>query len=44
MASMIELIGFDSSKLGPKFIEDELKSFGPVAMLKNERMAMVDGI
>jgi hypothetical protein len=44
MASMIQLIGFDSSELSTKFINNEIVSFGSIAMVENERMTKVDGI
>lgn len=41
---MIQLIGFDSSELSTKFINNEIVSFGSIAVVENERMTKVDGI
>jgi hypothetical protein len=42
--SMIQLIGFDSSELSTKFINNEIVSFGSITVVENERITKVDGI
>jgi len=41
---MIEFIGLDSSKLGSKFVDDELIGFIPISMAEDHGMAKVKSI
>jgi hypothetical protein len=41
---MVKLIGLDSSKLSPEFINDKFISFIPIIMIENDWMTQVHGI